>query len=29
MTAVEGGFQYSYLVLFALDEDGIWRIKLF
>jgi len=29
MTAIDGGFQYSYLVLFALDEDGIWRIKFF
>lgn len=29
MTVVEGGFQYSYLVLFAIDEDGVWRIKFF
>lgn len=27
MTVVEGGFQYAYLVLFAIDEDGVWRIK--
>lgn len=29
MTATEEGFQYSYLVLFTLDEDGVWRIKFF
>ena len=29
MTVVEGGSQYSYLVIFALDEDGVWRIKFF
>jgi hypothetical protein len=29
MLVTEGGFQYSYMVLFALDEDGVWRIKFF
>lgn len=29
MIVLEGGFQHSYLVLFALDEDGVWRIKFF
>jgi hypothetical protein len=29
MLVTESGFQYSYLVLFALDEDGVWRIKFF
>jgi hypothetical protein len=29
MTVTEGGSDYSYLVLFAIDEDGVWRIKFF
>ena len=29
MTVMEGGFQHSFLVLFAIDEDGVWRIKFF
>jgi hypothetical protein len=29
MTVSDGGSQYSFLVLFAIDEDGVWRIKFF
>ena len=29
MTHVEGGFQFSDMVLFTLDIDGVWRIKFF
>ncbi len=29
MSIVKGGSQYSYMVLFSLDEDGVWRIKFF
>jgi hypothetical protein len=29
MAVTEGGSDYSYLVLFAIDEDGVWRIKFF
>jgi hypothetical protein len=29
MSVNEGGFQYSFMVLFAIDEDGVWRIKFF
>ena len=29
MFVTQGGTQYSYLVLFALDEDGVWRVKFF
>jgi hypothetical protein len=29
MLRLEGGTQFSFVVFFALDEDGIWRIKFF
>ncbi|MGH7875608.1 MAG: beta strand repeat-containing protein [Candidatus Binatia bacterium] len=29
MMVNEGGVQYSFLVLFAIDEDGVWRVKFF
>ena len=29
MSVNEGGFQLSYMVLFAIDQDGVWRIKFF
>lgn len=29
MLVTDGGTQYSYLILFALDEDGVWRVKFF
>ena len=25
----EGGIEYSYMVLFSIDGDGVWRIKFF
>jgi len=27
MSVIKGGVEYSYLVLFSIDEDGVWRIK--
>ena len=27
MSVIKGGTEYSYMVLFSLDEDGVWRIK--
>jgi hypothetical protein len=29
MMVNQGGVQYSYMVLFAIDEDGVWRVKFF
>jgi hypothetical protein len=29
MMVTEGGIEYSYLVLFEIDEDGVWRVKFF
>jgi hypothetical protein len=29
MNRTEGGLGYSYLVIFTIDEDGVWRIKFF
>ena len=29
MMVTGGGVQYSYMVLFEIDEDGIWRVKFF
>ena len=29
MSRTEGGVGYSYLVIFTIDEDGVWRIKFF
>jgi hypothetical protein len=29
MMVNQGGTQYSYMVLFAIDEDGVWRVKFF
>jgi hypothetical protein len=29
MLRVDGGSQFSYMVRFVLDEDGIWRIRFF
>jgi hypothetical protein len=29
MNRIEGGLGYSYLVIFTIDEDGVWRIKFF
>ena len=29
MIHMEGGVQFSDLVLFTVDEDGVWRIKFF
>jgi hypothetical protein len=29
MNRTEGGLEYSYLVIFTIDEDGVWRIKFF
>jgi hypothetical protein len=29
MSVIKGGTEYSYMVLFSLDEDGVWRIKFF
>ena len=29
MLVNEGGSQRSYMVLFAIDEDGVWRVKFF
>jgi hypothetical protein len=29
MLRVEGGTSVSYMVVFVLDEDGVWRIKFF
>jgi hypothetical protein len=29
MTHMEGSMQFSDLVLFTLDLDGVWRIKFF
>jgi hypothetical protein len=29
MLRLEGSDLVSYMVLFALDEDGVWRIKFF
>jgi hypothetical protein len=27
MSVIKGGVEYSYMVLFSIDEDGVWRIK--
>jgi len=29
MTRTEDNEQISYMVLFVLDDDGVWRIKFF
>jgi hypothetical protein len=29
MSVIKGGNEYSYMVLFSIDEDGVWRIKFF
>jgi hypothetical protein len=29
MMVNEGGVQHSYMVLFEIDEDGVWRVKFF
>ena len=29
MMVNEGGVQYSFMVLFAIDDDGVWRVKFF
>jgi len=29
MLVNEAGTQHSYMVLFAIDEDGVWRVKFF
>jgi hypothetical protein len=29
MIVTEGGVAYSFLVLFEIDEDGVWRVKFF
>jgi hypothetical protein len=29
ITRTEGPDQVTYMVLFAIDEDGVWRIKFF
>jgi hypothetical protein len=29
MTRTEGPDQVTYMVLFVLDDDGVWRIKFF
>jgi hypothetical protein len=29
MRVTQGGVQRSYMVLFAIDEDGVWRVKFF
>ena len=29
MMVNQGGTQFSYMVLFAIDEDGVWRVKFF
>jgi hypothetical protein len=27
MIRADGGVRFSYMVIFARDEDGIWRIE--
>jgi hypothetical protein len=29
MRVIQGGSQFSYMVLFAIEEDGVWRVKFF
>lgn len=29
MKVTQGGAQRSFMVLFEIDEDGIWRVKFF
>ena len=29
MMVNQGGTEFSYMVLFAIDEDGVWRVKFF
>ena len=29
ITRTEGSDQVSYMVLFTIDDDGVWRIKFF
>jgi hypothetical protein len=29
MLVNQGGIQRSFMVLFSIDEDGIWRLKFF
>jgi hypothetical protein len=29
MSVIKSGVEYSYMVLFSIDEDGVWRIKFF
>jgi hypothetical protein len=29
MVRLEGSQSVSYMVMFVLDEDGVWRIKFF